>query len=90
MAIHSPHENISEAIFHLVTAADPMPQRACDAYMIAIRGDTRSGFEVEFRALDKIFGSIRQDEVTSRLRLEDARHGAEILLEMYNSLLIKY
>lgn len=73
----------------MVTAAEPMPQRAWDAYMIATQEAARDGFEAEYRALDHIFGNIRHDEVASRLSLDAARRGAEVLLEMYNSLLIK-
>jgi hypothetical protein len=80
---------ISDALFHLATASQPLPQRAWDAYMIATQGTARDGFESEYRALDHIFGGIRPEEVASRLTLDAARRGAEVLLEMYNCLMFK-
>jgi len=86
MDIHYTRGNISKAVFHLVTADEPMPRRAWDAYLIATRGSARDGIEAEFGELDTIFAGISHDEVNSRLRLEDARRGAKILLDMYSAL----
>lgn len=89
MDIHYTRGNISKAVFHLSTADEPMPRRAWDAYLIATRGPARDEFEAEFRALDTIFAHITNDQVTSRLRLEDARRGAAILLDLHDALVAK-
>lgn len=84
MDINYTHDNIAKAIRHLVTAEESMPQRAWDAYArFATRCSARDGLETEFDALDKIFKDIRHDEVSTKLTLEDAMRGSEILLGMF-------
>ena len=73
MDIQYTRGRISEALFHLVTAAEPMPQRAWDGYMIATQGAARDGFEAEYRALDPIFGNIRHDDWSEMPPARNAR-----------------
>lgn len=85
MDINYTRGNISKAVFHLVTADTPMPQRAWDAYNILIPSRVRDGLEFAFFELDRIFKDIRYDEVTKKIQLQDARRAGVIMLEMYDS-----
>jgi hypothetical protein len=86
MDIHYTRGNISKALLQLVIGDEPMPRRAWEAYMIIIRGSARDGFESQFYTLDQIFGDIPHEQVDARISSQDARRGAGIILDMYESL----
>ena len=87
MDINYTHDCIAKAIHHLVTAEEPMPKRASDAYFrFAVRCQVRDGLESQFQRLGAIFEKdVAAEELNSKLSVEDAKQAAGILLEMYES-----